>query len=176
MLVLNGDWRPWKLITWRKAITAVYLDKVIVVEEYEDWEVRSPTTAIKVPAVVVLKEFVNHRFHLQNCRENILARDNYTCQYCGKSAGELGIRKRDLEVDHVLPESRGGAWAWENLVTSCGNCNRAKSNRTPDEAGMTLSRRPFKPKSVNPLEFWLKDTRKHDSWYDYCQWLETEDD
>ena len=53
-----------------------------------------------------------------------------------------------LTIDHVLPQSRGGAWAWTNLVAACPACNAAKANRTPEEAGMALLRQPGKPHFV----------------------------
>lgn len=59
-------------------------------------------------------------------RVKVFARDRYTCRYCGK----CGVR---LECDHVIPISRGGPAALENLVTACFRCNRAKRDRTPQE-------------------------------------------
>jgi 5-methylcytosine-specific restriction endonuclease McrA len=48
-------------------------------------------------------------------------------------------------VDHVIPKDRGGTDSWENLVCACVRCNSRKGNRTPEEAGMRLLRRPKKP-------------------------------
>ncbi len=61
-------------------------------------------------------------------RRRILERDDYTCHYCGE-------RKpvSQLEVDHILPHSRGGAGDESNLVTACRECNRDKSDMTPEE-------------------------------------------
>jgi len=53
-----------------------------------------------------------------------------------------------LTIDHVLPRSRGGKFKWENIVTCCFACNVKKSNRTPEEAGMSLKKLPVK------LEYW----------------------
>jgi len=58
-------------------------------------------------------------------RMQVLARDSYTCRYCGDTAVD-GAR---LEVDHVHPASRGGDDSTENLVTSCLRCNRGKGAR-----------------------------------------------
>lgn len=52
-------------------------------------------------------------------------RDNFKCRYCGKTANE-----KELEVDHVVPRSRGGSNAMINLVTSCFECNRGKRDKT----------------------------------------------
>lgn len=74
-------------------------------------------------------------------RRGILERDNYTCQYCGNRFPE-----KQLNLDHVFPESRGGKSNWQNLVCSCLTCNSLKADRTPQEAGMRLLRQPFAPK------------------------------
>lgn len=57
----------------------------------------------------------------QSLRFSILQRDKFTCQYCGKAGGEL-------EVDHVVPQSRGGSDDPGNLKTACVDCNRGKSD------------------------------------------------
>jgi 5-methylcytosine-specific restriction endonuclease McrA len=49
-------------------------------------------------------------------------------------------------MDHVHPKSKGGLTEWENIVVSCTDCNSYKANRTPEEAGMTLLRKPVKPR------------------------------
>jgi len=56
-------------------------------------------------------------------RFEILRRDAFTCQYCGKT----GPTAR-LEVDHIEPESKGGTDEEGNLITSCFDCNRGKSD------------------------------------------------
>lgn len=61
-------------------------------------------------------------------RRQVLERDNYTCVYCGK-------KSEYLEVDHVLPRSRGGLDTLDNLVCACRSCNRSKSDKTPEEWG-----------------------------------------
>lgn len=56
-------------------------------------------------------------------RFEVLKRDKFTCQYCGKSAPDVV-----LEVDHIKPVSKGGTNDIMNLITSCKECNRGKSN------------------------------------------------
>lgn len=62
-------------------------------------------------------------------RFEILRRDNHTCRYCGSSAPDVA-----LHVDHVVPETLGGATVPENLVTSCADCNLGKSSVPADSA------------------------------------------
>jgi 5-methylcytosine-specific restriction endonuclease McrA len=63
----------------------------------------------------------------------LLRRDRHTCAYCAEV-----FHERDLQCEHVLPESRGGPWTWTNLVSACAVCNNRKAARTPEEAGMPL--------------------------------------
>ena len=55
-------------------------------------------------------------------RQAVFERDNYTCQYCGNVGG-------DLEIEHIIPVSKGGNNDIRNLVTACRACNRAKGHR-----------------------------------------------
>ena len=72
-------------------------------------------------------------------RKAVLARDDWTCQYCGREA------HTGLTVDHVIPRSRGGQSVWENIVASCAPCNRKKGNRLPREVAMHPRNRPRAP-------------------------------
>ena len=66
-------------------------------------------------------------------KTKLLRRDRFTCAYCGGRFAE-----RDLQCEHIVPESRGGGWTWMNLLVACGHCNNRKADRTPEEAGMSL--------------------------------------
>ena len=55
-------------------------------------------------------------------RFQVFERDGFRCRYCGRHVDE-GIV---LNVDHVLPVSKGGEWNLENLVTACRECNAGK--------------------------------------------------
>ena len=64
-------------------------------------------------------------------REYIKQRDNYTCQHCG-----LSIKDEPnllLEIDHIVPLSKGGITTEKNLQTLCWKCNRKKSNKLPND-------------------------------------------
>ncbi len=58
-------------------------------------------------------------------RFEIYQRDNFTCQYCGRTKDD----KIKLELDHKIPVSQGGKTDFNNLITSCYDCNRGKSNK-----------------------------------------------
>jgi 5-methylcytosine-specific restriction endonuclease McrA len=167
-LVLNADYRPLSyyplsLWSWQDAIKAVFLDRVNIVSEY-DITVRSPSFEFRLPSVVSLKTFVRPSRHPAFTRFNVFLRDRFQCQYCGAL--------EDLTFDHLLPRSKGGQTTWENVVTACSPCNLRKSNKTVNEAGMTLGHRPYAP-SVQDLHNagrHFPPNFLHDSWLDFLYW------
>jgi 5-methylcytosine-specific restriction endonuclease McrA len=145
VLLLNATYEPLRVISWKRAITLLTLDKVEVLETY-DRVVRSVTLAIRLPAVVRLIHLVRFRKHtIRFSRENIYIRDKYQCQYCASS-----MNASDLTYDHVIPKSMGGKTAWENIVTCCLPCNKKKGGRTPGQARMRLISKARKP-SWHPM-------------------------
>jgi 5-methylcytosine-specific restriction endonuclease McrA len=119
-------------------------EKAEVVEAAEA-ELRSANITMRRPLVIRLVYYVRipHRISLPLTRRTVLARDLYTCQYCGKQPA-----RKDLTVDHILPRSRGGYTTWENVVAACQRCNGRKGNRTPEEANMRLLSAPSQPRYV----------------------------
>jgi 5-methylcytosine-specific restriction endonuclease McrA len=145
-------------------VTLSFLGKVEVLETYDD-EVRSPSVVIRAPAVVRLKRHPGARRRgVKFSRTNVFVRDGFRCQYCGaeRAAGEL-------TYDHVVPRVQGGKTTWENIVAACAGCNAKKRDRTPEQAGMTLLRRPAKPKwlPAAPIAM-LAERRIPDVWANYC--------
>ena len=140
VLLLSATYEPIRVISWQNAITMFFLGKVEVLEEY-DHDIRSVSLVIKAPAVVrLLRFFRPGRRSPPLSRGNILARDNFTCQYCGRE-----LTAKEATLDHVLPRSQGGRTTWENIVCCCAPCNRKKGGRTPREARMLLLSKPVKP-------------------------------
>lgn len=127
-LVLNADgqpvsYLPLSAVQWKEAILYMYLDKCDVLEWYDDWIVRSSSWETRVPAVIMLKEYLKSGRKPRFSKTNVHIRDQYTCQYCNTV-----FPKRELTLDHVLPLSKGGKTSWENIVTACGPCNSRKGN------------------------------------------------
>ena len=167
-LVLNADYRPLSyyplsLWPWQEAVKAVFLDRVNILAEY-DAMVHSPSTAFRIPSVVVLKEYVRPQKRVAFTRFNLFLRDEFCCQYCGG--------KGDLTFDHVLPRSKGGVTSWENVVAACSPCNLKKGNKELKRSGLSLRRPPHRP---NPEEMQQVGRRfppnyLHESWMDFLYW------
>lgn len=140
VLVLNATFEPINVCTTRRATVLVLKGKAETLERGAGL-LRSEHLALERPLVIRLIAFVKipRDFHRRKItRKAVLARDLWTCQYCGDSNG-------GLTVDHVIPRSRGGESVWENIVASCGPCNRKKGDRLPREARMHPRRNPRAP-------------------------------
>lgn len=162
-LLLNASYEPMKVIPWQRAVTLVLLGKAELVEAYEDL-VRAATTTVEMPSVVRLVRYARQCSSrgVKFSRNNVYRRDGFTCQYCGQRPGPGG-----LTFDHVLPRAKGGRTEWTNIVTACTRCNAFKADRTPEQAKMTLARRPVRPAymvAVSP------EDAAHASWRSYLEW------
>lgn len=167
ILVLDQGYQPLNIVGLRKAIGYILKGKVEVLEEYDD-EIRTMTVTLKVPAVVRLLKAISGRARRQGVkfsRMNVMARDNHTCQYCGEKRVVSA-----LTFDHVVPKGQGGETSWENIVTACRPCNLRKGNRTPEEAGMGLRRKPQKPRSMPEIMFRLQGGTLPDLWASWVYW------
>jgi len=157
VLLLNRHYAPVSVTTARRGMvllfggSAVALDEDGAAHDFTKWRAlpvretddRLPIVGglLRVPRVLHLLRYDRApRFGVRLTRRNLLLRDAYRCQYCGEEPGV-----RELNVDHVMPRSRGGRDTWDNLVISCRECNLRKGKHTPDEAGMQLLRKPVKP-------------------------------
>ena len=161
--MLNAWMLPQRIIPWQEAITLWFLGKVDVLEEY-DLFVASPSISVPLPAVVRLRRLVpNLRRGVKFSRANVFSRDGYTCQYCASKKS-----RSELSFDHVLPRTHGGRTGWENIVTACRPCNLKKRNRTPEQAGMRLLRKPVRPTAlpIEPMSFGGREIPAE--WRDYC--------
>ncbi len=139
VLVLNQNYEPLNVCDARRAIGMLLGGKAEIVENGRG-EIHSAAHVIPFPSVIRLSYLIRRpRPRVRLTRREIFRRDNYTCQYCGQQT-------HTLTVDHVVPRHRGGAHAWENLVSACPSCNRHKGGRTPEEAHMPLLHKPFEPR------------------------------
>ncbi|MBI5631264.1 MAG: HNH endonuclease [Elusimicrobia bacterium] len=161
VLVLNRSLLAVQVASLERALTLLYLDRAAVVDEeyrtynFQDWAelskaladhpegfIHTPTLRLAVPEVIALRFF--DKVPLQAVpftRRNIYHHYGYRCCYCGRR-----LPTSELNLDHVLPRSRGGGADWSNIVTACIPCNLRKASRTPIEAGMAMVIPVSKPK------------------------------
>lgn len=165
-LILNADFQPLNMfplstMPWQDAVAAVVKDTVAVVSEY-DVEVHSPSTTIKLPSVVALRDFVPAPKRVAFTRFNVFLRDRFRCQYCSDQ-----FSSSDLTFDHVTPRSMGGVTAWDNIVAACSPCNTKKDKhllkprkwpKEPTVHEMMAVKRLFPPNHL------------HKSWLDFLYW------
>lgn len=160
VLVLNQDFSPLMVCSVERAFILVYLNKSEMVRPANGHRLNTVTRSFAMPSVIRLNRYVNAPYKGVNLtRQNIFKRDNSECQYCGT--------RRDLTLDHVTPSSKGGQHSWTNLVTACKKCNAKKGNNTPEDAGMILKRRPYKPSYA----LFLRDVTgfSHNEWDEFLE-------
>ena len=164
-LLLNADAAPisvlpLSVISWEESIRYLVSDKATVLEWYEDWIVHSATWETRVPAVMMVKDYVKNKKHPRFSKYNVIIRDRFTCQYC-----ETDVSTNTVTMDHVLPISKGGKTTWENIVAACGPCNSRKGN----DLYMKPIRVPHRPSyyELANIRKTLPFDLKHPSWKDY---------
>lgn len=156
-LVLNATYEPLSIVSMRRAACLILADKADLVED-DGTHMRAEKFALPAPLVIRLRYVVRVPYHRRTAlsRRAVMARDGHRCQYCGATADS---------IDHVVPRSRGGAHEWENVTAACRPCNLRKRDRTPEEAGMPLARRPHVPRESAWIA--LAVNRVPDEWKPY---------
>jgi len=169
-LVINKNFYAIHVIDWKRAISLLYQGHADAVDEnfrqysFDDWVelsammkehpngfVHSVKLKIAVPEIIKLTKYNKlPKREVKFTRRNIYSHYKYLCCYCGKK-----FNTSQLNLDHVIPKSRGGKTNWSNIVTTCIDCNTRKRNLTPEEARMRLLVKPSKPKwkSVHTIQF-----------------------
>lgn len=162
VLILNQSFEPLQVCTARRAVVLLFTGKA---ERVEDTPrvLRSPSLVFVLPSVIRLHRYIRRpaRPAIAFTKKNILKRDGYTCQYCGRNGGER------MTIDHVIPRSSGGRTVWENVVSACRTCNLRKGNKPPEAVGMRLLRAPAKPLSVYYLGFLTRTSQRPPAWNKY---------
>jgi 5-methylcytosine-specific restriction endonuclease McrA len=156
-LVLNRSFLPVHVTSVRRACVMLYAGLARAVDadcqtfDFAAWCRRSVDEdgewlglvhgSMPIPRVITLLYYDRiPRRHVRFTRHNVYSRDRDTCQYCGRR-----FPRHQLNLDHVIPRSQGGASSWENVVCSCHACNRRKGGHTPEQSGVRLLRHPVRP-------------------------------
>jgi len=162
VLILNQTFEPLQVCSARRAVVLLFTGKAERIEDSHRL-LRSPSIAVVVPSVIRLHRYIIRpaRPAIAFTKKNILKRDSFTCQYCGRNGGER------MTIDHVIPKSLGGRTVWENVVSACRMCNLRKANKRIEDAGMRLQRAPSKPLSMFYLGFLARTHQRPPAWNKY---------
>jgi 5-methylcytosine-specific restriction endonuclease McrA len=183
VLVLNRSFQPLHVTSARRAFTLLYagiaraLDRQFEMYDFASWAalaaeegddvVHTVDRVIRIPRVITLQFYDRlPRTRVRFSRHNIYARDQNTCQYCGRR-----LPRADLNLDHVVPKRLGGRTTWENVVCCCLTCNLRKGGRTPDQARMRLTRAPYRPK-WNPLTRTQEGSVRYQEWLPFLRFID----
>jgi HNH endonuclease len=72
-------------------------------------------------------------------RQQVYARDNFSCVYCSS--------KESLTLDHVIPKSKDGDNSLSNLATCCKKCNQLKQDMMLEDWLLVLNNLPKQEKT-----------------------------
>src|SRR5262245_26964891 len=164
VLVLNRNWQAINIRTPQEAFCQMATNVATALEiegedyirpvQWDEWitlparpqdnAVRTARGAIRVPTVIVAVNFAKvPKKRPKLCAKTIRERDGNRCQYSGAL-----LRPDEGSLDHIVPRSRGGVDAWENLVWSSKAVNARKGNRLLHEAGLELLTVPRAPNEL----------------------------
>ena len=136
------DWQTWITLPIREG----------------DLYINSSSGPVRAPLVLICKHYNSVPLHRPRLSlGNIYERDQGTCQYSGQK-----LPRNSLNIDHVVPRSRGGRDEWSNMVLADKRINSMKGDRLNSEVGLKLLRAPKAPPSV-PVSSLIKEA-KHPSW------------
>jgi 5-methylcytosine-specific restriction endonuclease McrA len=176
VLVLNRSYFPVHVTSLRRAFSLLYqgiakaVDDQYQTFDFDSWSALSASLndetvglvgqAVKVPRVILLVAYDRvPKRRVRFSRFNVFARDKNTCQYCGRR-----LPRSDLNLDHVIPRSKGGTSSWDNVVCSCFACNRKKGGLLLEETRMRLVHKPVQPE-------WTPFMIETFSFKHYREWL-----
>ena len=131
-LVVDSAFLPRSVISTERAFVIHYKGNAEVIDNHpESFGLVNKDIDIKKPSIIRVFKYVNQEYtKVPPSRENIYKRDNYECVYCGSN--------KNLTLDHVIPQSKGGKDGWHNLVTACKSCNGEKADLTLEEYGKEI--------------------------------------
>ncbi|MBA3725251.1 MAG: HNH endonuclease [Armatimonadetes bacterium] len=168
VLLLNNNYEPLNVCTVVRAVSLMTMGKAEVLHN-NGHVVRTASRSFHAPSVLRLRYYVKRPLpQLRLSRHTVLARDNYTCQYCG-------VTGKDLTLDHVVPRKHGGQHTWDNVVACCRRCNLRKADKLMHNlSSMKLSREPRRPRYVPyiSLTSYMRAQRR-DEWLQYLPAFES---
>ena len=178
VLILNKHWIPINTTTARHSFALMYSEnaKGIMIEEdkvvpleWNEWvslnlkendrTVKTVRGFVKIPTVIVLNHYDKiPRQIIKFTQKSLWERDNFTCQYTGKK-----VTRTNGNIDHIIPRSQGGKTSWENCVIAHKEINAIKADRTPEQAGLKLLKKPSAPR-IMPVSFYIRNREEVKDW------------
>lgn len=161
LLQVNAAGLPVEWINWRHAVCLHVAGKVMWEAGDTSYDVHGGTCRMTGERSVVTLRSVIAVPDRSNkwsggvptlTRRHLYQRDRGLCLYCGE-----GVSYREMEMEHIVPRSKGGRTLWDNVVSACRPCNQRKMNKTPEQAGMQLLAVPYAP---NFAEYLLLSNRR----------------
>lgn len=163
VLLINKNYQAIRTITIKRAIKLLWSENAVIVQPpngesnswqeftWQDWSVikpkddedslKTPSQVFKIPEIIKLENYSKTPSQtVRLTRRAIFKRDDYQCQFCGEKPSS-----DEISIDHLIARSRGGENSWTNMVLACFRCNRKKADKTPEECGMKLIKKPIKP-------------------------------
>lgn len=158
ILLLDTNYQVQSFIELKKALKHIFKDKVEVISTWDEM-LYYGSGKMKYPSILRLKNPIRRNYFNANfSRTALVKRDKSMCQYCAKKLSAALVT-----IDHVLPRAQGGGTSFINCVVACQACNNKKADRTPEQAGMVLMKKPTHPvftslrHSIDTNEQWHKD-------------------
>ena len=161
VLVLNANFEPLNICPTRRAFGLMMTSKASLILNGRGF-IHTVSQKFPRPSIIRLDRMIKRpRIRVKLNKREILRRDNFTCQYCGKTAPQLTI-------DHIIPRSLGGELKWSNLVAACPACNHRKGGRTREQAHMRLLRMPSEPPS-SAVYIFAKHLNQNKDWMPFIE-------
>ena len=162
VLLLNLNYEPLYVCSLSRAMKLLIVGKAETLHFKDNqYFFTGGGSKFNTPSVIKLNYNINRKRNpvFKVSRMGVFSRDNFTCQYCG-------VKNKKLTLDHVFPRHLGGKHEWENLVTSCSDCNQKKAGKTLENSSMTLLSKPKVPRYM--FNYLLsKPIDKEDEYWSY---------
>lgn len=150
ILKLDAGGLPVEWVDWREAVSLYFTDKIAWEAGSEKIRLRGGRSResgrrseLSIDSIIAVRDR-SHRFARNLVpaltRRELFHRDGGLCLYCGSR-----LTFAQMQIEHIVPRSKGGQHMWRNVVSTCEPCNRFKDDRTPAQAGMTLMALPYEP-------------------------------
>lgn len=162
-LLLNFTDEILSFIKEKKAIRLIYKGKAEVISIWDNIKLSFANGFMYLPAIIKMKYYVFKRYgKIVFSRQNVLKRDRYTCQYCGRELNSV-----EATMDHIIPKKLGGVSSFENCVAACKQCNSKKRDKKLEDTNLKLIRQPTV--LTGHIHYVAKQDGWHETWVGFIK-------